>query len=192
VTISVGPHTALLLIDIQSGFDAPKWGPRNNPSAEENAGRLLQVWRAAGRPVFHVRHASRNPTSPLHPSQPGFAFQPVVAPEQGETVITKDVNSAFIGTTLQEQLQGRGIRELVIVGLTTPHCVSTTARMAGNLGYTVYLVSDATAAFQLTAPDGTICDAETVHRVSLITLHVEFAEVVNTASVLRAAGVEVA
>ena len=188
VTVSVGPNTALLLIDIQSGFDSPKWGLRNNPAAEQNAGRLLQVWRATGLAVFHVRHASRNPTSPLHPSQPGFAFQLVVAPEQGETVITKDVNSAFIGTTLQEQLEGRGIRELVIVGLTTPHCVSTTARMAGNLGYTVYLVSDATAAFQLTGPDGAICDAETVHRISLITLHGEFAEVVDTMSVLRAVG----
>ena len=188
VTVSVGPNTALLLIDIQSGFDSPKWGLRNNPAAELNAGRLLRVWRATGRPVFHVRHASRNPTSPLHPSQPGFAFQVAVAPEPGETVIAKDVNSAFIGTTLQEQLQDRGVRELVIVGLTTPHCVSTTARMAGNLGYTVYLVSDATAAFQLTGPDGVICDPETVHRVSLITLHGEFAEVVDTTAVLRAAG----
>jgi nicotinamidase-related amidase len=183
-----GPHTALLLIDIQSGFDDPKWGPRNNPAAEENAGRLLRAWRDARRPLFQVRHASRNPSSPLHPSQPGFAFQPVVAPEQGETEITKDVNSAFIGTTLHEQLQARGIRELVIVGLTTPHCVSTTARMAGNLDYGVYVVSDATAAFQLCAPDGSICDAETVHRVSLLTLHGEFAQVVDTVSVLREVG----
>ena len=59
--------------------------------------------------------------------------------------------------------------------------------MAGNMGYTVYLVSDATAAFQLTNPDGALCDAETVHRVSLTALHNEFAEIVNTESMLRLA-----
>jgi len=185
--VSLSPRTALILIDIQAGFDDPKWGPRNNPVAEDKAGRLLLAWRAAGRPGFHVQHASRNPTSPLHPSQPGFRFKSQVVPENGEPVITKNVNRALIGTTLEEQLQLREIRELVIVGLTTPHCVSTTTRMAGNLGYTVYLVSDATAAFQLTSPDGTLCDAETVHRVSLTTLHDEFAEVVDTESILRAA-----
>lgn len=183
--VLLDPHAALILIDIQAGFDDPKWGPRNNPGAEHNAGRLLLAWRAAGRPVFHIRHASQNPASPLHPSRPGFRFKSLVAPQDGEPVITKNVNSAFIGTTLEEQLRARGIRELVIVGLTTPHCVSTTTRMAGNLGYVVYLVSDATAAFQLTSPDGTLCDAETVHRVSLTTLHAEFAEVVDTESILR-------
>jgi nicotinamidase-related amidase len=108
-------------------------------------------------------------------------------PEEGEPVITKNVNSAFIGTTLDEQLRDRGIHEIVIVGLTTPHCISTSTRMAGNLGYTVYLVADATAAFQLTNVDGTLCDAETVHRVSLTTLDGEFAEVVDTESMLGAA-----
>jgi nicotinamidase-related amidase len=184
--ISLRPTTALILIDIQVGFDDPKWGPRNNPDAERNAGQLLLAWRAAGRPIFHVQHASRNPSSPLHPSQPGFRLKSLVTPENGEPLITKNVNSAFIGTNLAELLQTKGIRELVIAGLTTPHCVSTTTRMAGNLGYNVYLVSDATAAFQLTSPDGTLCDAETVHRVSLTTLHGEFAEVVDTASILRA------
>jgi nicotinamidase-related amidase len=184
--VPLHPDTALILIDIQAGFDDPKWGPRNNPCAEQNARRILLAWRAAGRPVFHVQHASREPDSPLHPSRPGFLLKSSVLPENGEPVITKNVNSAFIGTNLEEQLQARGIRELVIAGLTTAHCVSTTARMAGNLGYTVYLISDATAAFQLTNPDGTLCDAETVHLVSLTTLHGEFAEVVDTESILRA------
>jgi nicotinamidase-related amidase len=184
--LSLRPDTALILVDIQAGFDDPKWGPRNNPRAEHNAARLLLAWRTTGRPVFHVQHSSQNPSSPLHSSKPGFRFQSAVMPKDGEPVITKNVNSAFIGTTLQEQLQARGIRELVIAGLTTPHCVSTTARMAGNMGYTVYVVSDATAAFQLANPDGTLCDPETLHQVSLTTLHGEFAEVVDVESILRA------
>jgi nicotinamidase-related amidase len=180
------PDTALILIDIQAGFDDPKWGPRNNPAAEHNARRLLLAWRAAKRPIFHVQHASQNPSSPLHPTRPGFHFNSLVAPQDGESVITKNVNSAFIGTSLQDQLQARNIRELVIVGLTTQHCVSTTTRMAGNFGYTVYVVSDATAAFQLTGPEGTLWDAETVHRLALAELHGEFAEVVDVESVLSA------
>ena len=180
------PDAALILIDIQAGFDDPKWGPRNNPAAEHNARRLLLAWRAAKRPIFHIQHASQNPNSPLHPSQPGFRLNTLVAPHDGEPVITKNVNSAFIGTSLQEQLQARGIREIVIAGLTTQHCVSTTTRMAGNFGYTVYLASDATAAFQLTGPDGTVWDPETVHQLALAELHGEFAEVVDVASILSA------
>jgi len=186
MAVSVHPETTLILIDIQTGMDDPKWGPRNNPRAEQNAARLLLAWRAAGRPVFHVQHASQHLSSPLHASKPGFRLKPIVEPASGEPVIVKNVNSAFIGTTLDEQLRARSLRELVIAGLTTPHCISTSARMAGNLGYVVYLVSDATAAFQLTGPDGVPCDAETVHRVSLTTLHGEFAEVTDTEAILRA------
>ncbi len=184
--VSVHPDTALILIDIQTGMDHPKWGPRNNPGAEKNAARLLFAWREAGRPVFHVQHSSQHLSSPLHASKPGFRLKPLVEPAYGEPVIVKNVNSAFIGTTLDEQLRARGIHELVIAGLTTPHCISTSVRMAGNLGYGVYLPSDATAAFQLMGPDGTPCDAETVHRVSLTTLHGEFAQVTDTESILRA------
>lgn len=185
--VSLSPDAALILIDIQTGFDDPKWGPRNNPLAEINARRLLLAWRAAGRPVFHVRHASQLPASPLHPSKPGFEFKSLVAPQVGEPEIIKNVNSAFIGTTLEEQLNARRIRQLVMAGLTTPHCISISVRMAGNLGYSVYLVSDATAAFQLTGPDGTVCDPETLHQISLTTLHGEFAEVVDTELILGAA-----
>jgi nicotinamidase-related amidase len=182
--ISLHPNTALILVDIQSGFDDPKWGPRNNPQAEQNARRLLLAWRAAKRPIFHVQHASQNPSSPLFPSKPGFPLHPLVSPQDGEPVIVKNVNSAFIGTNLEQQLQARGIRDLVICGLTTPHCVSTTTRMAGNLGFNVYVVADATAAFQLVAPDGTPCDPEIVHRIALAELHGEFAQVVDVESCL--------
>ncbi len=182
---SPGPATALLLIDVQQGFDdLAWWGARNNPGAEANIVRLLAAWRAASRPVFHVKHNSRNPRSPLHPARPGNALKPAVAPLPGEPLFEKDVNSGFIGTDLEARLRQAGVTDLVITGLTTQHCVSTTTRMAANLGFKVRLVSDATAAFDWTAHDGRRVPAEEMHYHALAPLHGEFAEVVTTDAVL--------
>src|SRR6185437_12183225 len=97
-------RTALLLIDVQQGFeDVDYWGGgRNNPGAEANIAVLLDAWRRAGQPVIHVRHASTNPNSPLHPDHPGHAVRPEALPRPGEPVVIKNVNSAFIGTTLEQ------------------------------------------------------------------------------------------
>ncbi|MFC2503676.1 MAG: cysteine hydrolase family protein [Cardiobacterium sp.] len=179
-------HSALLLIDIQQGFQNTAWwgSTRNNPQAEAVCARLLQHWRAQKLPVIHVRHASLNPQSPLHPAAPGFAFVADVAPLPGEVIITKHVNSAFIGTDLQVRLDAAGVRNLVIAGISTDHCVSTTTRMAANLGYTVRLVSDGCATFARTGYDGTCFDADTIHRTALASLHGEFAEVLESAALL--------
>jgi nicotinamidase-related amidase len=185
--LSLEPHpTTLLVVDLQQGFDAPGWGRRNNPHLEERAAELLRVWRGTGRPVVHVRHMSTDPSSPLRPGQPGNAFKPETVPVAGEAVIEKRVNSAFIGTSLEADLRRDGCRGLIIVGLTTNHCVSTTARMAGNLGFVTCVVSDATAAFDRVGPDGTEHRAEQVHAMALSDLHGEFATVVDTAAVIAA------
>lgn len=178
-------NAALLLIDVQQGMDEPRLGERNNPQAEQNIARLLKTWRAAGRPVIHVQHLSRNLHSPLRPDLPGVNFKPEAQPHEGEPVVQKQVNSAFINTPLESMLRERDIDTLVIVGLTTNHCVSTTVRMAGNLGFTAYVVADATATFERAGHDGRHYDAQTVHEVALANLHGEFATVVETAGVLK-------
>lgn len=177
--------TALIVIDVQQAFLDPRWGERNNPEAESNIARLLATWRSGGRPIRHVVHDSVEPNSLLRPDSPGNAIQPVAAPKAAEPVYRKHVNSAFIGTNLEMELRQDGIDTLVIVGLTTNHCVSTTARMAGNLGFRTYVVSDATAAFARPALDGTLRPAEAVHSAALSDLHQEFATVVDTAEILR-------
>jgi nicotinamidase-related amidase len=182
----ISDTTALVLIDIQKGFDEPYWGERNNPEAEDNVARLLAAWRARGRPVFHVKHNSRSPKSPLHPASAGNAFKDFVAPGPGEPAFGKDVNSAFIGTDLEARLRDRGVENVVIVGLTTPHCVSTSARMASNLGFGTSVVSDATAAHAGRGPDGKPVDAETMHYHALAALNGEFADIVTTADLLDA------
>jgi nicotinamidase-related amidase len=173
---------ALILVDIQKGFeDIAYWGgQRNNPDAELRASELLQIWRDNGLPVFHVQHCSTTLISPLREGHPGNQFNDLVTPITGEPVIKKNVNSAFIGTDLQEQLDNAMITKLVIVGLTTDHCISTTTRMAGNLGYETYLVSDATATFNKKGIDGQNYSAELIHETALASLNNEFATVVTT------------
>ncbi|HBV15031.1 cysteine hydrolase family protein [Chryseobacterium carnipullorum] len=170
---------ALLLIDIQKGFlDEIYWGGnRNNKTAEEISGKLLEKWRALKLPVFHIRHSSLNPDSKLYETHTGFEFNDHVLPKNNEPVITKQVNSAFIGTDLKEQLDQQDIHTLVIVGITTNHCVSTTTRMAGNFGYETYVISDATATFDRIGIHGEKYDSELIHLTSLANLNNEFATV---------------
>ena len=170
----------LLVIDVQQGFSDPKWGPRNNPQAEANIECLIAHWRSQNRPVLHVQHCSKNPDSPLRPDSPGCAFQDFAKPIENEPIFKKTVNSAFIGTDLEPYLRERKIQTLVIVGLTTNHCVSTTTRMAGNLGFTAFVVDDATATFDRAGADGTMYSAKKVHDISLANLHGEFATVITT------------
>jgi nicotinamidase-related amidase len=179
-------NTALLLIDIQDGFkDLEYWGNRNNPDAEKNASEILNAWRQHKLPVFHIKHNSKNPKSKLAPGQSGNEIQKIVAPSGKEPVIEKNVNSAFIGTDLQSRLDQQGISSVVVVGLTTDHCVSTTVRMAGNLGYTTFLVNDATATFDKVSETGEKFSADLIHKTALASLHDEFATVLSTQDLLK-------
>jgi nicotinamidase-related amidase len=185
--VSLSSNTALLLIDVQQGLDEPRLGARNNPEAEQRIADLLTAWRAAHRPVIHVQHLSLEPHSPLREDAPGHVFKVEALPIAGEPIFRKHVNSAFIGTDLEAHLRANGIEELVVVGLTTDHCVSTTVRMAGNLGFGVTVVEDATATFERRGPDGTHYSAELMHGVALASLHGEFATVRSAQDVLAAA-----
>lgn len=179
------PNTALLLVDVQLGFDHPSWGQRNNLDAEHNIARLLAAWREAGMPVIHVRHISQLPDSVFAPTNLGNGIKPIVAPLDSELVVIKHVNSAFIGTGLAQTLRDQGIETLVIVGLTTDHCVSTTVRMAANLGFNTYCISDATATFERTGPTGKHYTAQQIHDISLASLNREFATILNTTAAVE-------
>ncbi len=181
---SLTGKTALIIIDVQDGLDDPRLGKRNNPDAERNIARLLAAWRTRGDPIYHVQHMSTNPNSPLRPDQPGNAIKRIVAPQGDEPVIQKAVNNAFIGTDLAYRLRAENIQSVVIVGLTTGHCVSATARMAGDLGFTTFVVDDATASHDCISYDGTHYPAEIMHAVSLASLHGEFATILKTDQLL--------
>ena len=174
--------------------------PRSNPQFETNIRTILRNFRATRDNashkalIIHVYHESHNPHSPLHTDSPGIAFQSYACPDvRTEIVLSKNVNSCFIGTPLEGVLRAKDIRRLYIVGLTTDHCVSTTVRMAGNLKVTdwinddgetkggdgVFLIEDATATFSKGG-----FGSDIVHKVNVESLK-EFAAVVTTKDVME-------
>ncbi|MFF9199893.1 cysteine hydrolase family protein [Streptomyces sp. NPDC014779] len=193
--ITVEDDAALIVIDVQKGFDDEGfWGRRDNPEAEANIAALVDRWQKTGRPVVFVRHDSAKPGSPLAAGAAGNAFKDVVARRRGagsgpELLVTKSVNSAFYGEPdLDAWLKGAGIGQLVIVGIQTNMCNETTARMGGNLGYDVLFAIDAMHTFDLTGPFGWERTAEELTRATAVSLHGGgFARVVTTEDVLKGA-----
>jgi nicotinamidase-related amidase len=167
-------NTALIVIDVQRGFDDPFWGRRDNPDAEANIARLLAAWTG---PLVLVRHDSTTPGSPLRPGQDGNRFKPELDGANPDLVFAKNVNSAFHGEVdLDAWLRARGITDIVLVGIQTNMCVETTARVGGNLGYRVRVALDATFTFDL--EDLT---AEQLRRATATNLRGGgFAEIVST------------
>ncbi|HEY9044299.1 MAG TPA: cysteine hydrolase family protein [Ohtaekwangia sp.] len=177
---------ALIVIDVQNGIDeASHWGGnRNNPEAEENIGLLLKAWKKNDLPVIIVQHCSVSPASPFRPGYTGNELKDFVKPYAVGKIFQKSATSAFIGTDLHKTLQDIGIDELVITGFVTNNSVEATARMAGDLGYKNIVVSDATAAFDKIAIDGTHYSSQQVHTLSLSHLKDEYASIRTTDEVL--------
>ncbi|MEJ7635011.1 cysteine hydrolase family protein [Aeromicrobium sp.] len=182
--------TALILIDVQQGFDDPVWGEPNNPAALDNIARLAAAWQHAGQPIVVVRHDSVEAASPLRPGGPGHALEPVVAAVDPALFITKTVNSAFHGDEdLHAWLLGREVDGIVLAGIQTNMCVETTARVGGNLGHRVAVALDATRTFALTGPDGATLSADELTRATATNLHGGgFARIVSTAEALAEVG----
>ena len=180
---------ALIVIDLQKAIDHPSWGERNNPDAEQNVAALLQAWRSSNRPIYHIRHDSTEPASHYRPGQPGNDFKTECKPLEGESVIAKRTNSAFIGTDLEAWLRAMRQNLLVIAGVITNDSVEATVRMAGNLGFDTFLVEDACFTFARKDWTGQLRTASEVHAMSLANLHGEYCTVTRTAEVLAAMGV---
>ncbi|MGU3574526.1 cysteine hydrolase family protein [Brucellaceae bacterium C25G] len=178
--------SALIVIDVQEAFRemAATGLPRNNPLAEENIAKLLAAFRAVNSHIFHIRHRNDNKTSRFNPENSGFQPMDFAREQAHEPVIVKVVNSSFIGTDLEERLRKAGIETVVICGATTNHCVETTTRMAGNLGFDTYLAHDATWTFDRIGHDGTTYPAHTIQAISLANLHDEFCQITDTANLI--------
>ncbi|MCX5203104.1 cysteine hydrolase [Streptomyces sp. NBC_00237] len=192
--MDITQRTALVVVDVQKGFEDPFWGRRNNPDADGNIAALIEEWQAAGRPVVFVRHDSTEEWSPLRPGTEGNEFKPYVEDRRGkgsgpEVLISKLVNSAFYGTPdLDGWFKEAGVEQFVLAGIQTNMCVETTARMGGNLGYGVIVPLDATHTFDLKGPFDWTQSADELTRATAVSLHGGgFAQVTSTEELLRAA-----
>jgi nicotinamidase-related amidase len=178
--------THLIVVDVQEAIDDPKWGPRNNPAAEARIADLLAAWRMAQAPIVHIRHDSSDAHSPYRPGGPGHRFKACSQPDDGEAVVAKQANSAFIATGLEALLEDRGATTLVIAGVLTHNSLEATVRHAGNLGFRVAVPADACWAVAVRDLTGRVWPAEDVHQLSLAVMHGEYAEVTTTAAVIAA------
>jgi nicotinamidase-related amidase len=174
----------LILIDQQKAMEHPKWGPRNNPDAEQKIARLLAAWRERKMAIIHVKHDSTSLDSPFRPGQEGNEFKPLTAPLPGETVVAKKVHSAFIGTDLSQQLEAMGRPALVICGVLLANSVEATVRVAANLGFKVRLPADACWSCDKRDLTGRLWPAEDVHQLTLALLDGEYASVTTTDALL--------
>ena len=172
-------NPALLIIDVQHAIDHFALDERSQPDAERNIQTLLALWRHHGLPVVHIRHSSRSLNSPYHAESGFYGFKPEVEPMEGETVITKRENCAFINTALEQWLTDENIQELVITGVLLNHSVDTSVRVAHGLGFRVILPSDTTAASSLTLANGTKVGAKHIHEITLANLRNEYAEITD-------------
>jgi nicotinamidase-related amidase len=177
-------RVALIVVDVQRGFEDPVWGERNNPACEENIVALVEAWRAQGQPVVFVRHDGVEDGSPFTPGQPGNELDPVLTGEP-DLLVAKSVNSAFHGDPdLAAWLRGEGIERIAVCGIQTNMCCETTARVAANLGFETDFVLDATHTFDLPAHGGGTISADELARVTASNIDPEFGRVLNTREAL--------
>ncbi|MGE0416490.1 MAG: cysteine hydrolase family protein [Acetobacteraceae bacterium] len=133
--------------------------------------RLLEAWRLAGGLVIHTREGHRPDLMDLPPAkhrrgrgsvrigdagpmgrilvrgEPGHDIISELYPRTGEPVIDKPGKGAFFATDLHAILVSRGIAQLVVTGVTTEVCVSTTVREANDRGYDCLVVADCCASY---------------------------------------------
>ena len=131
--------TALVVIDAQIGVVGEAY---HHDEVLENIQLLLGRARSSGTPVLYVQHNGPKGDE-LEPGTPKWPIHPAVTSRDGEPVIQKESPDSFHETRLQEELEARGIKSLVITGGQTQICVDTTVRRAVAQGYDVLLASDA-------------------------------------------------
>lgn len=181
---------ALLVIDVQDSFKAgPRWARRSNAATfEGNVTRLIDVFRAAGRPVIFVLHSDSDDAFSV--TSPHYRLMDFLKPLPGEPTIHKTTRNCFTSTNLLPLLLQQGVRRVVISGIQTEQCCETTARVGADLGFDVDFVTEATMTFPIAEhADGSgreLATDEIVERTEFA-LRRRFARILTVDEVVREA-----
>jgi nicotinamidase-related amidase len=205
-------QTALLVIDVQRYFVEPdhpfaqaleKLVPGSTDGYFErvrdrvvpNTRRLLEAFRAAGRPVVFTGTGSHTEDGRELPqwlkefdqlglallgtriwpkvSDPSWQIDESVAPRPGEFVLHKTSSGPLNSTRLDQTLHNLGVTSLVVAGLTTDVCVTQTARETADRGFRVVVAEDACTTL-----------SEEMHAAALLAFSLAFGRVRKTGEVV--------
>lgn len=170
--------STVLLIDWQEEYRSGDLVLQDVEAAIGSAAEVLARARAAGARIVHVAHVGA-PGEMFDRAAPRGAFVAELSPLPGEVVVEKTAPSAFTDTNLAEVLDAGGRRPLVVMGAMTHMCVSSTLRVAAELGHVSCVVADACATRDLPLPNGDVVPAGLVHAANLAALGDRFARVVQ-------------
>lgn len=176
--------SALILVDCQNTYRRGVMQLINVEPAILEAQKLLTLARDSKTPVIHIQHDAGVGT-PYDITADIGAISAEVAPKNGEVVVIKNYPNAFWRTSLEAQLKALGIENVVLAGFMTHMCINSTARGAFNLGFKPTIVASACATRNLTASNGKIIDAQTMHDSALAAVRDMFAVVVGDISELN-------
>lgn len=181
-------HTALIVIDFQMEYFA---GPvpgkllvPDGPAAMAQAQRLIAFADSHRMPVFHIQHLGRAGSALFSPDGPHADIHPDIKPAAHHALVQKGSASSFVNTELHRQLQVRGVKTLIVCGLMTHNCISSTVRDARPLGYQTIVAGDACATRAIVAWDGGVLAHADLHRATLTGLSDGFAEVMETGRII--------
>ena len=197
-------ETALLSIDVQNTYMTPsvdpveraRWAPfpeRMHEIVIPRTAELQNSFRQHGMEVLHARIAcllEDGRDRSLSQKKPGWNYLLLpkeredaqiveeLAPREGEIVVTKTTDSALTGTNLRLVLHNMGIKNVVLTGIFTDQCISSTVRSLADESFNVILVEDCCAA-------GT----DELHRKELEILNMIYCHVISSSELMDLMGI---
>lgn len=183
------PRTALIVIDFQMEYFAgPVPGKLLIPdgqAAMAQAQRLIAFADSHRMPVFHIQHLGHAGDTLFAKDGVHSEIHPDIKPAPHHALVQKGSASSFVNTELHQQLQARGVKALLVCGLMTHNCISSTVRDARPLGYQTIVAGDACATRAIVAWDGGVLAHADLHRATLTGLSDGFAEVMKTGRIIE-------
>ena len=164
--------TALLVVDVQNTYlevpddarEASRWAPfmaRMNETVIPNTAELIAQCRSSGIEVIHARIACQKEDGrdrSLSQKKPGFNYlllpknRPdsqivdALAPLGDEITVLKTTDSALTGTNLRLILHNMNIQHVIVAGIFTDQCISSTVRSLADESFNVVVVENCCAA----------------------------------------------